>query len=250
MLVRQADHAVLSGQLAALWGQAPWSEVAPRDSVLLGARLHDLAWVAFDERLPRRADGRPYAFFEVSRAIATGLYSRGIAAVEAIDGYAGLLTSLHFTGFYVSHFGWPPFASVESLPDEEREAVAAFLATEHSRQRRLRDRLGLGPGEELGLGTAFRWLQLWDRVSLDVCRRDFDGWEGEYPPAPVSAAPGAPLETLRIHLDPGGRCRLEPYPLRFRPWAVRVPAVFVPAGSALEAAWQGSGSDALEVTFW
>ena len=63
LLVRQADHAFLSGSLAAAWGRAPWVPPEPYHSTVIGARLHDLAWTTFDEALPRRPNGRHYAFF-------------------------------------------------------------------------------------------------------------------------------------------------------------------------------------------
>ena len=43
LLVRQADHALLSGWLAAGWGAAPWQAPKPRYSTIIGARLHDLS---------------------------------------------------------------------------------------------------------------------------------------------------------------------------------------------------------------
>src|SRR2546427_696217 len=74
LLVRQADHALLSGWLAAAWGAPPWQAPEPRDSTVLGARLHDLAWTSFDEALRRRPDGQPFAFTEVDRSTSTGFY--------------------------------------------------------------------------------------------------------------------------------------------------------------------------------
>ncbi|HKF76982.1 MAG TPA: DUF3891 family protein, partial [Candidatus Dormibacteraeota bacterium] len=67
VLVRQSDHALLSGWLAAAWGAPPWTAPPARAAAVVAARLHDLAWTAFDEGLPRRPDGRPLTFFEVAR---------------------------------------------------------------------------------------------------------------------------------------------------------------------------------------
>ncbi|HSR24221.1 MAG TPA: DUF3891 family protein [Candidatus Eisenbacteria bacterium] len=254
VLVRQTDHALLSGWLAAAWGAPPWTAPRPYDSCVVGARLHDLAWAAFDEALPRRPDGRPYAFHEVARAVSTRLYVHGLDAVEAIDPYAGLLASLHFSGFFTSHWDWRHGHRPPSLEGEEGAAVDRFVAHERVRQRRLRDRLGVGGDRDRELMCAYVWLQLWDRVSLDVCRHGFHGWSAEYPPAPVGFEPDAEVVRLRVTLERGGVCRLDPYPLLPRPYRARVPAVRVPLAATRDAAelrraWRSGGGDSIEVTF-
>jgi hypothetical protein len=245
---------MLSGWLAAAWGAAPWEVPQPYDSTVVGARLHDLAWTPFDEALPRRPDGRPYAFYEVERAISTRLYARGLDAVEAIDAYAGLLCSLHFSGFMTSHWGWEPLAPPSQLEGEEKQAADAFLSRELERQRRLRERLGVDRAQDRQLMCDYFWLQLWDRISLDVCRYGFDGHVGDYPAVPVSARPDAPEARLRLELQPGGICRLDPYPLLSNPFRARLPAVRVPLailgdGAKLRRAWVAGGGESIDVTF-
>ncbi len=254
VLVRQTDHALLSGWLAAAWGAPPWTEARPRVSCVAAARLHDLPWAAYDETLPCRPDGRPYTFHELARTVTTRLYRRGLDAVEAIDPYAGLLSSLHFSGFFTNHWGWRRGFEPPSLAGEEGQAIGAFVEHELARQRRLRDLLGVGGARDRELMCGYVWLQLWDRISLDICRHGFDGWAGQYPPAPVSAEPGSEVVALRVELEPGGVCRLHPYPLLPRPYRARVPAVRVPIAATrdageLERGWRSGGGDAIEVTF-
>lgn len=253
VLVRQTDHALLSGWLAAAWGAPPWTPPRPHDACVAAARLHDLPWAAFDETLPCRPDGRPRAFHEVARAVTTRLYTRGLDAVEAIDPYAGLLASLHFSGFFTSHWGWR-HGPAPALEGEERDAVGTFVGHELARQRRLRDHMGIDAARDRELMCGYFWLQLWDRISLDVCRHGFSGWTGRYPPAPVSVEPGAEVVQLRVDLEPGGVCRLDPYPLLPNPYRARVPAVRVPLAAVprqdeLRRAWRAGGADAIEVTF-
>lgn len=257
VLVRQADHALLSGWLAGAWGAAPWQRPEPPEGTVLGARLHDLAWTPFDEAVPRRADGRPYPFQEVTRTITAPLYSRGLDAVEAIDPYAGLLASLHYSGFYHSHWGWRHWYPNSGLEDEEKDAVDRFVAGELARQRRLRDRLfGWDEAADRQLHRNYVWLQLWDRISLDICRFGFAGFSTDYPQVPVTYALDADQVQLGIRLEPGGLCRLEPYPLLVEPYRARIPCVRVPLaacepgeGLALHRAWAAGGADAIEVTF-
>lgn len=254
VLVRQADHALLSGWLAAAWGAPPWSRPSPPEGAVLGARLHDLAWTPFDESLPCRADGRPYAFHEVSRTVSTRLYRRGIDAVEAIDPYAGLLVSLHYSGFYVSHWGWRHWAPPGRLEGEEQAAVQGFVSHELERQRRLRDQQGLDRRAEELLRCNYLWLQLWDRISLDVCRYGFAGWSTDYPEVPLSPDPDADLVRLHVELEPGGICRLEPYPLLAEPFSATFPCVRLPLAAVgdtarLRQAWLAGGAEGLSVTF-
>ncbi len=253
VLVRQADHALLSGWLAAAWGAPPWTAPRPYDGAVVGARLHDLAWTAFDETLPCRPDGRPYVFHEVARSITTGLYRHGVDAVEAIDPYGGLLTSLHLSGFFTHHWEWGHGHPPPTLEGEEGAAIGRFVEHELARQRRLRVDLGIDGGAgERELMCNYYWLQLWDRLSLYVCWFGPAGWSGDLPATPVSAEPGAETVSLHVELEPGGVCRLDPYPLLARPHRARVPAVRVPAtGGAdeLRRAWLAGGEDTVDVTF-
>ncbi len=254
LLVRQSDHAMLSGWLAAAWGAPPWDVPSPYESVVLGARLHDLAWTPFDEALARRPDGRPYAFLEVSRAVSTQLYLRGLDAVESIDAYAGLLASLHYTGFYHSHWGWLHWNPNSGLDGEEGQAVDRFVDHELGRQQRLRERLGVGREQDNELKCNYFWLQLWDRISLDVCRHGFSGFATDYPATPLTADPGAGEARLHVSLEPGGACRLDPYPLRPNPYRARVPCVRLPLSATgdlgdLRRHWLAGGGEAIEVTF-
>jgi len=254
VLVRQSDHALLSGWLAAAWGAPPWAAPEPYLSSVVAARLHDLAWTTFDEALPCRADGRPYAFSEVARSVSTRLYAQGLDAVQAIDAYAGLLASLHFSGFFTSHWGWSHRGRPQSLDGDEEDAIRGFLEREDERQRRLRDRLGVDQVRDRQLMCNYLWLQLWDRISLDVCRHGFTGWSADYPATPAGRREDAETVRLHVELEPDGVCRLDPYPLLPHPFRARIPAVRVPTallgdGATLRRAWRAGGADAVEVTF-
>jgi hypothetical protein len=254
VLVRQADHALLSGWLAAAWGAPPWSPPEPSHSTVVSARLHDIGWTAFDEALPRGPEGRPYAFNEVSRLTSTRLHVCGINAVESIDAYAGLLASLHFSGFFTSHWGWSSVVGTVEPDEDERDAVERFVQHEIARQHRLRQRLGMKGTLDRQLMCHYVWLQLWDSISLDICRLGFAGWSEDYPATPVTTASEADVVRLHVELEPGGICRLDPYPLLPNPYRARIPAVRVPAAvasdaAALREAWQANGSGTIDVTF-
>ncbi|MDQ6773515.1 MAG: DUF3891 family protein [Candidatus Dormibacteraeota bacterium] len=256
VLVRQADHALFSGELAAAWGRPPWQPPEPFPGVVVGARLHDLAWMAHDEALPTRPDGRPFAFSEVQRLTSVGFYGRGLDAVQAIEPYAGLLASLHYSGFYHSHWGWLHWAPNTGLEGEEKAQVERFVAQELGRQERLQAVLG-GDDDafERRLSCNYRWLQLWDRISLDICRYGFEGFEVTHPAMPAAYAPDAPEVSLRLRLAAGGACLLDPYPLTAEPYRVRIRCVRLPLalctpgrGEELRRAWAAAGDDGIDVT--
>jgi hypothetical protein len=255
VLVRQADHALLSGWLAAAWGAPPWTPPRPYGGAVVGARLHDLAWTAFDETLPCRPDGRPFAFHEVARSVTTRLYRMGVDAVQAVDPYAGLLTSLHLSGFFTSHWAWRHWAPPPASEGEDGKAIVRFVEHELARQLRLREELQIHDTDrERELMCNYIWLQLWDRLSLYVCWFGFTGWSGDFPAAPLSTEPGAEAVSLHVELEPGGVCRLDPYPLLPRPYRARLPAVRLPLGlvahaEELRQAWLAGGADTVEVAF-
>ena len=244
-LVRQNDHARLSGRLAELWGGGVWGTPVPQREVALGAALHDLAWVAWDERPALKEDGVPLAFYEVPRTTTAPMYRRGVDAVERIDRAAALLVSLHYSGLFSSHWGWEPLADIERMSAPDRAAVERFLAHETARQARL----GLRR-DDRDLECAYKWLQLWDRISLDVCRHAFDeGWEGTYPAAPVQPDERGD-RVLSIRLAPPNRCLLDPFPLT-RPAVEGVPVTLTsPAELAARGGLlAGLREDRLEVAF-
>lgn len=219
VLIRQNDHARLSGRLAELWGNPPWQVPRPREQVALGASLHDLAWVAWDEAA-LLGEQRPAPFYAVPRTVTAPMYVRGIDAVERIDAFAALLASLHYAGLFAGYWGWEPLADIRRMSLDDATAVAALLDHERARQVRLRG--DLDP-DDADLERAYKYLQLWDRISLAVCSQGFDAvWETEYPE----------VDGLRLglRLEPPDRCVLDPYPLVAEEFTDVVPAQRLGAG--------------------
>jgi len=228
VLVRQDDHARLSGRLAELWGRPPWRVPAPREGVALGASLHDLAWAGWDQAAILSGT-RPAPFYGVPRTVTAPMYRRGIDAVERIDSFAGLIASHHYSGLFASYWGWEPLADVTRMAPDDRDAVAALLDHERARQVRLRAELTPDDAE---LERAYKYLQLWDRISLHVCGQGFaEPWGTEYPEIEGLR--------LRLRLEPPDRCLLDPYPLLVEPVTAVVPALLLGSG----------GEHGIEVTF-
>ena len=226
VLVRQPDHATLSGQLAAVWGNAPWERPSPFPAVVLGARLHDEAWLPWEEAPTVGDDGRPQSFYEVDRVVTADLYRRGADAVTALDEYAGLLVSLHYSGFFHGHWEWQPFATPDRFPEPQGPALQRFVDRELQRQKGLRQRHSGAPDADARLARNYRLLQLWDRISLDLCRQQHDGsWHGVYPAVDPGGGGEAEWVQLRIEVTGPWSCVLDPYPLRVEPFRTRLPVV-------------------------
>jgi hypothetical protein len=123
----------------------------------------------------------------VDRVTTSELYRRGVDAVARLDPYAGLLVSLHYSGFFHGHWDWQPFATPDRFPDPDRTALQEFVSGELQRQARLRSEAALTADDETRLAANYKWLQLWDRISLDICRQEAtSAWEVEYPPTPLT----------------------------------------------------------------
>lgn len=255
VLIRQPDHAYLSGELAAVWGNPPWEVVDPHPSVVAGARQHDEAWLLWDESPTVGPDGRPLSFFQVDRVTTADMYRRGADAVCVLDLYAGLMVSLHYSGFFHGHWDWQPFSTPDNFPDPERTALRQFVDGELRRQDDLRRQLDFGDVDETRLAANFKWLQLWDRISLDVCRRDPDEpWSVDYPDVPLTASADAGRASLRLSMPHAGEYLLDPYPLRRAPYHARLATVRMPLEALGDQAtflerWRQAQPEHAEITF-
>lgn len=153
-LIRQHDHALLSGELALAWRSAA-SQPAVSEVLVLATSLHDLSWRRIDAE-PRwnPLTRRPHDFLDFPRDAKFRSASRGITRVSRLHPYAAMLVSLHYATFA----GAPNW----------------FTVRERERRDRILGHLGdLAPDPErtaLDLGL----LRLFDVLSLHACQTSFD----------------------------------------------------------------------------
>jgi hypothetical protein len=230
LLIRQTDHAALSGQLAEHWGNADFAPLAPRESVVLAAAHHDDGWRVW-EAAPRvdPRTRRPYQFTDLPLAEHAAFYLTGVDAVTERDAYAGLLVCLHLAGLYQRRFGIDPGIPVKPLSPEDERVRAGVLDQLKVREQALRERLGASgmPSEPLADGPLwanYKLLQVFDRLSLYFCTR---------PPRPSTLRP-VPADydgrEVELALGPAGgqAVRVAPYPFDVDPLSVRLRASVVP----------------------
>jgi hypothetical protein len=175
ILIRQTDHAVLSGFFAREWGNELFQRFEPFESVGLAASEHDNGWREWE--LEPRIDPKtrlPFSFMSLPTDVHMELYQRGIERVVKSDRYAGLLVSMHASGLYDRARATIPGYSAKYVKSTETELVSGFLQALKLQQLRLKVDLRADPaGKELVqekvLERNSRRLEALDRLSLYFC---------------------------------------------------------------------------------
>jgi hypothetical protein len=231
LLVRQTDHAALSGTLAEHWGGGPFARPTPRPSVLVAAARHDDGWGGWEARPQvNPATRRPYQFTELPVREHYAFYAEGIAAVIRDDPYAGLLVSMHLSGLYRQRHGLDPALGLDRFPPELRPVVEGYLRDLAAQQHALRERLldesdyPAEAVEELAVWTNYKLLQVYDLFSLYLCLSRPREWTLRH--VPVNDA-HADVEML-LRPAGGDALTVTPYPFDEAPLRVSVPARVVP----------------------
>lgn len=154
--ITQHDHARLAGVLIEHWQPRYFEGAARRPEVELAVQQHDRGWIPLDAAPRWNEQTRaPYSFLDFPTEPKVRHYQQGITEVEQMAPYAGLLCSLHYTGF-------PDLAKTE--------AGQAFLATEEQRQQRLQQELALSTNaQQHVLDFHVQLLKFADRLSLYCC---------------------------------------------------------------------------------
>lgn len=191
-IVLQPDHAELAGDFAAAWGEAAGFAPPQRpESVVRASARHDDGWLAWEREPVLHPDtGAPKSFTQVPTSWQMDFYRGCIAALDDIDPYAALLTSMHACGLYGADYGWlaPPVSAAYHAD------AARFVAEYHPTHERRRADLGLDEAEVL---RGYHILEAVDRLSLYYCMRP----------------DGAPYTIQRVVLADGREAPLEIAPV-------------------------------------
>lgn len=251
-LVAQADHAHLSGRLAAAWGAAPFAQAHP--ALVKAAYRHDDGWRVWDEHPLLTAEGAPMSFLQSPVPELLHSYEACVDALAYEDAHAGLLVSMHVSGLRRGRYGCAPDSSSRGTftPDPaEDPRVGAFVAAEEQRQRQLVAALRPSGGAPRGRPSAaahrqpsaephdqadatahlaadavaykdmelrhqYAQLQLFDVLSLLLCLTDLrhPGQERKLDLAPT--AQGQPEAPLTLRTLGAGRVAFTPWPFAER----------------------------------
>ena len=190
-LVRQPDHARLSGQIAERLAIA--GAPAVEDDLVRGISLHDEGWGDFDDGRQRlqatsanyssdnvalSAAGKPLSFLEIKAADFLRAWNGSIEVAEAVGSIAGLMVSAHFRR--IGQFGM----STGTYSDSDTQRVREFIAREEERKRRLL------PLQSRGEKEVEYWtdvLQFCDLLSLYLCCGSQESVEFPQPVGPNGA---------------------------------------------------------------
>ena len=224
VLIRQTDHATLSGFFAREWGNELFKRVEPYESLRLAASEHDNGWREWE--LQPELDPRtrlPYSFMSLPTETHTALYQRGIERVVKTDRYAGMIVSMHAAGLYDRARATIPGYSAKYVKANEAEQVSQFLQTIKLQQLRLKVDLRADAktkpyAEEKFLNAHARLLEAFDRLSLYFCMGG----------AHDATIDGVPLDDAGTEVDlelrPMGLNTISvgPYPFRKEPMQISI----------------------------
>lgn len=230
LVIRQTDHAVLSGFFAHEWGNDLFGRPDLFESFCLAAREHDNGWCEWE--LAPGIDPKtrvPYTFMSVPTEEHVALYQRGLDRLAKVDRYAALLASLHCTGLYDRARATIPGYSAKYVKSTESQPANEFLQRLKLQQLRLKVDLRTNPAtkclaEDKSLERNAGALEALDRLSLYFCLNSLEEATIDNIPLHVEH------ETVDWDLRPlgGNAVSLAPYPFRRNPLSVSILARRVP----------------------
>ncbi len=215
LLICQTDHAKLSGQCAAHWGNADFARVRPYEPVVRATMFHDSGWYDYEASPAISSEtGKPLNFMQVSwgkpqrRA-----FEWAIDWMTRIDPYSGLLVSKHRTGLQRGRYGkitHPKFFNAQNLPEDNEDFLAR---NEEAQQVRLRNYA------EDEFWTNYQLLQAFDLISLFLCNKDVV--DDYIEPVPTSYEKSAVVR-LTLKTVKASRIHVDPYPFDSDPLRVQL----------------------------
>jgi hypothetical protein len=233
----QEDHAELSAQFAAHWGNKDFARLRPYDTMVFATTYHDSGYREWEGNPPMNvAKGRPYAHREEIpsfEAVELQAYARNIDWVSSRDRYAGLLVSMHRTGLWQNRYH--TFTSPKGRLRERSTEIKTALQKFEARQQELKQILGGGDSNfDNELWFNYRALQIYDLLSLYFCCDGYvdDDHFKEDLLAPIRLSYDSQAEVeLRIVPNGARAVKMEPYPFDIAPLTVSARARIIPPGT-------------------
>jgi hypothetical protein len=230
LVIRQNDHALLSGFLAREWGTRAFKRPELFESFCLAAREHDNGWAEWEQAPPLDPKTHlPYTFMSIPTEEHVALYERGIERIIKADPYAGLLVSMHCAGLYDRARATLPGFSAKYVKSADSRLVNEFLDRLKLLQMRLKSDLRSNPAtaslaEETSLDRTSRLLEILDRISLYFCLQPGEDTTLEAVPADDR---GGEVD-CELRQASGNVASLAPYPFRRDPLQISILARQVP----------------------
>jgi Protein of unknown function (DUF3891) len=218
VVIRQTDHAFLSGFFAREWGNEVFERPEPFASFCLAAAEHDNGWQEW-EMLPG-VDPKtfaPHTFMTVPTDEHIALYQRGIERAVRVDLYAGMLIVGHCMDLYDRARATMPGYSAKYVKSHEQHVAADFVQRLRLQQLRLKVDLRNDPAmrpftDESRIKANQQRLDALDRLSLYFCLGE--GGDITIEDVPVSEQSEVDWQLREVGEN---RYTLDPYPFRREP---------------------------------
>jgi hypothetical protein len=197
LCIPQAEHAAVSGLLAAAWAEPGLPEGFPREQLLLAAAHHDDGMVEFD-RDPELdpESGLPRNFLRMPLGTWLSCWRRGPGLVASRSPLAGVLVSLH--GDHLLGYRRPADAG-------ERAEIDAYRTEQAELRARWLAAAGAGELPAATIEAARELIEVWDAMSLALCMPRLPDSFGE---VPVAGRPRA----IAMAVAGEGRVAVDPWP--------------------------------------
>jgi hypothetical protein len=248
ILIGQTDHAKLSGQCAAHWGNAAFARPRPYEAVVRAAMFHDSGWYDYEASPSVAPDtGKPLNFLQVvwdkpqRRA-----FEWAIDWMTRIDPYSGLLLSTHRTGLQRGRYDKitnPKIFNTQNLPDDNED----FLA---KNERTQAEQLKNYDGNEFWIN--YRLMQAFDFISLFICNKDVI--DDYIEPVPTSYDENSALARLTMKTVEKNKILFDPFPFDINPLRAqlvrrRLDRTTFASSNAFREAYFKAVPEAVELTF-
>jgi hypothetical protein len=168
LAISQPAHAAVSAILAAAWGNPEFGAIEPYDEVCLGAALHDIGWLEWENAPTLNRDtGYPHTFLQLPTMMHLSIWGPASRLALPFGRYAALLVSMHGTALYAFH-------DYTRDTEEEAQAARAFVAGELAFQEDVLRQLSSDPAmaryaSETQVQRNQRLVATWDGMSLALC---------------------------------------------------------------------------------
>jgi Protein of unknown function (DUF3891) len=214
ILIAQTDHAKISGQCAAHWGNKTFVRPTPYEAVVRAATFHDSGWYDYEASPSIAPDtGKPFSFMQVPWGKPQRqAFEWAIDWMTRIDPYSGLLLSKHRTGLQRGRYdrvAHPKFFNTQNLPEDNENFLARNEEAQAAQVRNY---------DEAEFWTNYQLLQAFDLISLFLCNKDVVDDYIE----PVPTSYGERTGPVRLTLKSTGPTRIEIDPFPFDTNELRV----------------------------
>jgi hypothetical protein len=172
IVTEQLEHTRFAGRFAAVWGNAEFEPLRPKELMEHLVTHHDDGWDVIDSEIGRDpSTGLPWNLVQTPLSDVVKSSSRGPDLLEAYHPYCGLLSSMHSYGLYHGRYGLSDKVFMKMIAPEHKPAAEDMLQKELGRQQRLKAKLAADPAfaplvEEKALFSNYKLLQFFDTLAL------------------------------------------------------------------------------------